>query len=171
MGARQGKLISVLVLAAGAFGALWYLFMRSAQGVFDTMTSGPFTITGQIRALASAIAKAEGYLVEGSIPKRANNPGDLVLGDKGFGVLGEGITVFNTPELGWTALYHQLAMIVSGQSHVYRLDMTLADMAHKWTATNRAEWATIVAQDLGVPVTTLLSTILIEPATDGSAAS
>jgi hypothetical protein len=49
-------------------------------------------------SLAAAIATAEGANVPGSIPQKANNPGNLELGDIGYGVLtaagGEKITIF-----------------------------------------------------------------------------
>ncbi len=92
--------------------------------------------------LAQAISHAEGFSVTGSVSQRAHNPGDLVLGDRGHGTLGrEGITVFPTDVDGWAALEHELDLIRSGHSHVYRKDMTIAQMAAKWTDTQQAAWA------------------------------
>ena len=34
---------------------------------------------------ARAIAKAEGFGLPGALPTRANNPGDMMLGDRGWG--------------------------------------------------------------------------------------
>jgi hypothetical protein len=62
--------------------------------------------------LALAIATQEGFFVEGSLPQRNNNPGDLRHGN------GEthpdnqpdAVGSFATPELGWAALDRQLAL-------------------------------------------------------------
>ncbi len=99
--------------------------------------------------LARAIASAEGFPVEGSIPKRAHNPGDLVLGDHGYGTLGgEAITVFADDASGWAALEHQLDLIRKRMSHVYVPSMTIQQMADKWTRTQRKEWAENVSNYL-----------------------
>ncbi len=99
--------------------------------------------------LAEAIAHAEGFYVEGSIPQRAHNPGDLVLGDKGFGTLGsEKITVFENEATGWAALEHQLTIIRTRQSHVYVPSMTIREMASHWTRTQPNEWAQNVCDGL-----------------------
>ena len=99
--------------------------------------------------LARAIAKAEGFGKAGAIPTRAHNPGDLVLGDVGHGTLGaEKITVFGDDATGWAALQHQLDLIRTGKSHVYRSSMTLSEMAHKWTRTQPDNWAANVAMHL-----------------------
>ncbi len=116
--------------------------------------------------MALAIAHAEGFGLAGTIPTKAHNPGDLVLGDKGFGTLGaECITVFQDDATGRAALEHQLDAIRLGKSHVYTNSMTIAQMASKWTATQRDEWAHNVADYLtknGRPSTvdTLLRDVL-----------
>ena len=116
--------------------------------------------------MAHAIATAEGFYVDGSIPQRAHNPGDLVLGDKGHGTLGaEGITVFQDDATGWAALEHQLDLIKKRQSHVYLMTMTIQQMADHWTRTQREEWALNVCATLsanGRPAmpTTLLKDVL-----------
>lgn len=95
--------------------------------------------------LAQAIAHAEGFGVPLSIPTRAHNPGDLVLGDKGHGTLGpEGITIFQDDATGWAALEHELSLIQTRRSHVYTPSMTIAQMAEHWTKTQQQEWATNV---------------------------
>lgn len=100
--------------------------------------------------LALAIARAEGFDVEGSIPQRANNPGDLRIGDRGLGMLGEGITIFPTVEDGWDALDHQCGRILSGKSPYYRPQMTLAEMGMTYSGGDQ-DWAKNVAAILGVP--------------------
>ncbi len=99
--------------------------------------------------LARAISYAEGFPVPDSIPARAHNPGDLVLGDKGHGTLGtEKITVFENDATGWTALEHQLSLIRERKSHVYTPAMTISEMAAKWTRTEPATWALNVCDGL-----------------------
>lgn len=94
-----------------------------------------------IRAMAMAIAHAEGFFVPGSIPARANNPGDLVIPGWRGGSLGEqNISVFPSAAAGWQRLYSQLQLIADGRSHVYTPDMTIADVGSKWTATQASAW-------------------------------
>jgi len=45
-------------------------------------------ISAQIQDLVHAIATAEGFFVDGSIPQRAHNPGDLVIPNWGGPVCG-----------------------------------------------------------------------------------
>ncbi len=99
--------------------------------------------------LALAIAFAEGFGVRDAIPTRAHNPGDLVLGDKGHGVLGsEAITVFEDDATGWAALEHQLTLIRERRSHVYVPSMTIGEMAAHWTRTQPEAWALNVCDGL-----------------------
>lgn len=117
-----------------------------------------------VRRLAFAIARAEGFGVPGAVPTRAHNPGDLKIPNWTGPVTGaEGISVFATDADGWTQLYRQLLRIVHGRSHVYTLDMTIWEMGIKWTDTHQSAWSHIVAETLGVPVTTTLRAILAPP--------
>jgi hypothetical protein len=132
----------------------------------DLMTTlGLGTVTPKIAAMARAIATAEGFYVPDSIPRRANNPGNLVLPNWTGPTLGaERISVFPSVEEGWSRLHRQLALIVTGQSRVYKLDMTIADMGNKWApggAVNIAgAWASNVARMLEVPPTATLRSVL-----------
>ncbi len=99
--------------------------------------------------LAFAISHAEGFGVLNAIPTLAHNPGDIVLGDKGHGVMGsEKITVFENDATGWQALEHQLDLIRQRKSHVYTPSMTIREMAAKWTRTQANEWAQNVCDGL-----------------------
>ncbi|SRR5258708_16005758 len=115
-----------------------------------------------IPSLAYAISKAEGYGVSGAIPTRANNPGDIELGDIGFGTLGVGITIYPTLEQGIEALYRELNLIFTGSSHVYSMFMTFDQMARIWTGDDKSlDWASIVAKYLNVlPDITLANWVL-----------
>lgn len=104
---------------------------------------------------ALAVAHEEGFYVTGSIPARAHNPGDLKLGDKGFGLLGEGITVFQTDDDGFDALLNQIRLMLGGKSHIYTLDMTMLQVGVKYSGDDN--WGVNVASIMGVsPETTLL---------------
>lgn len=170
----------------GALGAVvWWLLRQTAQAASDsapiaTVTTdttidldslgglGMTNYSDAIKNFATAIARAEGYFVTGSVPDRANNPGDLksptftFAGEREGQVLGEGIAVFESADAGWNALYRQLFLIVTGQSSVYNLDMTIAQMAERWTgsATEAAAWANNVATQMGVSTQTRLVDVL-----------
>jgi len=106
-------------------------------------------------ALADAIANAEGANVPGSIPNRANNPGDLKLGDIGYGTLaaagGQQITVFPSLAAGMAALEHQISLIASGQSKAgYPAGGSIADIAAVYTGGSGTSWAQNVANFLGL---------------------
>jgi hypothetical protein len=117
-------------------------------------------IDPRIKELAQAIASAEGFGIPGSIPTLAHNPGDLVVPGWVGEVLGEGVSVFDSDNSGWQHLYHQIGRIAVGSSHVYSLDMTIEQMAARWTETQVEAWAQNVASFLSVPVTTTLRELL-----------
>lgn len=119
----------------------------------------------KVLALANAIAKAEGFYSTGSIPQRANNPGDLEVGDIGLGMIGNK-TIFETVEAGWGALQRQCALMLAGQSHVYEPSMTFLTVAHKYTGgDNPIAWANIVASDLRMNIQDTLADYMEDDAT------
>ncbi len=102
--------------------------------------------------LANGIATAEGYNVPGSIPDVANNPGDLKLGDIGYGVQSNGVTNFPNADAGFTALNNQVQLIQSGNSKAgYTTDMSINQVAQLYTGgDNPTGWAATVAKTAGV---------------------
>lgn len=120
---------------------------------------GPTSYPQPIINTAQAIARAEGYYITGSVPNRANNPGDLKLGGT---TIANGITVFDSPDSGWNALYRQLYLILTGRSSYYNLDMSITEMGRIWTATvaEQSAWSNNVAGSLGVPASTPLWAVL-----------
>lgn len=149
--------IAAFVLA-GIVIALIFATQAQAQE-FDAQTASTIEgdVTAALEKFAQAIANAEGFGIFGAIPTLAHNPGDLVLpGWAGQKLGSAGISVLADDAEGWNRLYHQLALIIAGKSKVYNLDMTISDMAEKWTTTNSADWAANVANYLGVPVTATL---------------
>ena len=157
------KYTTATVLVIVAFVVLIYTVSASAstadQGVLDMDTITP---SSQLQSLARAIAKAEGFYVVGSIPNRANNPGDLELGAP-YVSLASKVTQFPTSDAGWQALYKELTLIVTGASGVYTsgLGTSITDLASTWTGgDNPQAWANIVAGALGVTVDAPLSEVM-----------
>ena len=101
-----------------------------------------------VNRIAVAIAHAEGYYEQGSIAQRANNPGDLELGDIGYGTL-EGKTIFLNAILGWQQLYKQVERMLSGKDDLYPATMTLAEAGLKYSGGD-PNWSKNVAAALGV---------------------
>lgn len=101
---------------------------------------------------ARAIAYAEGFGESNALPTRCNNPGDLAIGDQGFGTArssGIGatdITIFGTEADGWAALYRQVRKMLTGASHVYTLDMSIDHVGLKYAEVH--EWGVNVAEHL-----------------------
>lgn len=121
-------------------------------------------VSDAVKALARAIATAEGFYVEGSRPKRNNNPGDLTQDTTGKATnkdAGEGITfmVYKTEQDGWDALYKQVSLMFSGKSSYYNSGMSILEVAQRWTTTDQIPWAQNVARALNVDYTAKLSEI------------
>jgi hypothetical protein len=124
----------LVVLFIGAF----YLLTKNAQ--FDP----------KIQAIAKAIAKAEGFGIPGAIPTVSHNPGNLKLGDTGNGT-NQGKTIFPDDATGWQALYHQVGLMISGQSDYYGPGDTWRDIAGTWVGTPDANnWMLTVTRELSV---------------------
>src|SRR5271169_4369349 len=101
--------------------------------------------------LAEAIAyKGEGFGPPENLPTRCNNPGDLELGDVGYGV-DAGKTIYANLVDGWDAIDNECLLMLSGQqslhhSHIYNPTMTFLEVAEKYTGDdNAAQWASAVS--------------------------
>ncbi len=120
--------------------------------------------TTAVQKIAKAIAKAEGFYVQGSIPQRANNPGDLERGDIGFGVIALK-TIYPSAGQGWEAIYHQIGIMLDNSSAVYGPTWTIQDVADEYVSGMQSDtkdsvaWAQNVADSLGVSVDTQIGTI------------
>jgi len=107
-----------------------------------------------VEDIARAIARAEGFYVGGSLPERANNPGNLKMGDVGLGTI-DGKTIYPTLAAGWSALYRQINLMLTGASRYYRPEMTIQQIAAIYTGGDNAlAWAGNVARSLGVTIET-----------------
>lgn len=148
-------------------GVLWFLLNKrdpiatvtTSEGFDLSEYGGPTSYPEPIRQFAAAIARQEGFYVSGSIPQRANNPGDLKIPNMPT-LPGTSITQFPSADAGWNALYRQLHLILTGRSSFYNLDMTIADMGRVWTVTEQGPWSTNVASFLGVSTDTRLWQVL-----------
>ena len=116
--------------------------------------------------ISKAIAKAEGfYAIPGvssghSRPARNHNPGDLTIDtiEQGSGIdqgLHNSYVFYADNELGFAALRQQIRLMYDG-SKIYNPDMTILEIAKKYTATDQEAWARIVAQELKVSIDTKL---------------
>ncbi len=145
-----------------AVGALLLYFRRpltatvTTSETFDLSSVGLFD--AKIRSFAQAIAHAEGWSVPNSIPRRANNPGNLKMGAPTLA--GSGITVYESADQGWNALYRQLGLIVGGGSAHYDLGMSIEQMGATYEADPGNAWARNVASYLGVSTSTPLWEVL-----------
>jgi hypothetical protein len=117
-----------------------------------------------ISKFCKAIAVAEGYGKPGPT-SRANNPGNITdEGDVGCGCIqthgenGAKITIYPTPAAGWMALENKISRVFRGASHVYTLNMTIAEFAIKWCGD--PNWGINVADCLGVRTDTTLATLV-----------
>jgi len=114
------------------------------------------------RRIAEAIGLAEGIFHPSgtAVPQRANNPGNLKLGDIGFGTIG-GKTIYQTLADGWAALERQINYILTNTSRYYNSNMTIRQVAVTYTGNDNPDaWASIVAGKLGVTPDTKMSDIV-----------
>jgi hypothetical protein len=138
----------------GAAAALLLMAKGKAAGVAVGLNAA------KIERFAQAIAYAEGFNVAGSVPQRNHNPGDLKISSvPNVGRDRDGHLIFATDADGWLALRRQVEYIVSGQSSVYTLEMTIAQMAAKYAEWS-GNWARNVAARLNVTEGTTLRAVL-----------
>lgn len=167
---NTGQLIAWIAIAAGA---LYVATKKTTPTNTPIQPSSSPTPDPTLQAynpglydLATAISIAEGFPVTGSIPQRANNPGDLVRGDVGFGTLGsQNVTVYGSVQDGWSALWFELSLIQLGQSDYYTPGETFAAMARTYTGSAGVDWANNVVSSLrskgySVTVDSTIDTVL-----------
>lgn len=147
------------------FGGL-LLLLLAAQSEGDVLTGAATTgnpaLDAKVEALAVAISVAEGFAGGGpnAVPVRANNPGDLGIGDVGQGTIaaaGSKVTIFKTVTDGWNALYAMIIGWINGTSSLYNTGMTFYELAHTYVdcpnapiSQNSINWATNVCSNLGI---------------------
>lgn len=158
---------TVGIAAAAGLAFLWWKYFRpltpsvTTTETYDTdvYSPGSTNYPEPIKRMARAIATAEGFGVPGAIPTVANNPGDLVIPDWTPTLGSAGIAVFDSVEYGWSRLYRQLNLVLTGGSAYYFPDTTIAEMGRKW-ANGDPNWARNVAGYLNVSQDTPLWQVL-----------
>ena len=126
-------------------------------------------LVNPIDRLAVAIAKAEGFYRQGTIPNRSRNPGDIkvIRGKKYFGQVGVGKgghVIFRNDAAGWYALREQVRKMVEGESRFYTPQMSLYQVARRYAGDYRI-WARNVGRNLGVSPTCTLAELFDIPPT------
>jgi hypothetical protein len=158
-----------LIAGGVAIVVLWWL--GRPKGTVTTWAGfdlgsigGMVDYPDRLQSFARAIARAEGFYVPGSVPQRANNPGAIKVPNWTGPTLGEGISAFQSEDAGWSALYRQLMLVVSGGSNYYNLDMSIADMAQTWTGgppIDAGHWAQNVADAMNASTTDPLWKVMV----------
>ncbi len=121
-----------------------------------------------VSRIAQAIQKAEGTDDPDSLGARLNNPGNLKVGDVGYGTTPDGKTRFGSVVDGLKRLHTQIEGMLDGTSKMYGKGDSIAKIAPKWTGNDNPEgWAATVARELGVKT----GDSLTSPVSAGSATS
>lgn len=117
---------------------------------------------------ANAIAVAEGYFVSGSRAQRNNNPGNLTVDTTGKSIGRDGMfIIYGSAADGWDALKKQVSLILTNASQIYNSNMTVYEIAQRYTTTEQLAWATNVARSLGISPDTKISALLSTAETVG----
>lgn len=127
----------------------------------STIDGDPMVTFGAgVVVFAQSIARQEGFGVPGARPTRNHNPGNLT-GRMWTGqVDAQGFAIFATDAQGWDALYRQLQLIANGRSRVYSPQMTIAQMAAKYSPKpDPTTWADNVSAFAGFTPDTTLDTV------------
>ncbi len=174
---------SVLIGVAGAVAVLMYAGYQAALAQRQTAPGGQpdsgfdlkgaaeqlpvigkyFVSTDGVKALARAIAFAEGFYVPGSRAARNHNPGDLTLdigGNEIHPVAFDGpFAVYATDEQGFADLEQQILLWLTSRSKVATPADSIDTLSRKYTATisEQPGWARNVAAYLGVGTDTKLA--------------
>jgi hypothetical protein len=108
------------------------------------------TTLPQLQPLTTAIAQAESGGGIAGVAATANNPGNLFIGDQGYGTASNGETIFGSMSDGWAALENQVQGMLNGSSSIYNPNMSIQDAASLYTGgDNPTAWANNVATGLG----------------------
>lgn len=136
------------------------LIILAAALVLLSLSGGGAGDVSRAERLAEAIATQEGFFVAGSRAQRNRNPGNLTQ-SFGFAVVGaDGMfPIFASAAEGWAALRTQVGMMLDGTSRIYGPEMSITEVARRYTTSQQEEWAANVASYLGVPVGTSISEV------------
>lgn len=119
----------------------------------------------RIERFAEAIKTFEGWK-PGSRSYNNNNPGNLK-GGVWPGVIGKddaGFLIFQSFADGWNALVYQITLAAKGKSSVYSPQNSILQFFEKYAPSsdnnNPASYARFVANYIGLPVDTLIGTLV-----------
>lgn len=163
-----GALVSVLVLLA--VGRANAQTSDGSSSDFLDLSGGfeQLPVVGQyfvnmdgVKAIAQAIAFAEGFFTPGTRPARNHNPGDLTVdigGNDIHPIAFDGpYGVYQSDADGFADLEQQVTFWLTGKSKVAGPSDTIRTLSTKYTTTEQAGWANNVASYLGVSPDTKLS--------------
>ena len=149
----------IVLVVAGTVVIL--LLLIATNTVAQVVTGGAMQEAGPldqsqassaVQSIAQAIAQAEGFYISGSLAQRNNNPGNLTVPAAAAGQ--NPLSAYPTAQDGWDALYGEVNLILSGDSHIYTADMPISVIAQHWTTDvppgAQANWASNVARALGM---------------------
>jgi hypothetical protein len=164
MNRAEDGLVTMLAIAlAGTLG--WNvvardsrLFVPPAARFVDLAGLADDNMEERVKAIAEAIAVAEGYYARGdhdgrSLLYRLNNPGGLkkpALDAEELPTWRDtGLVIFPTKAMGWAALHRQVHIMITGRSRIYHPSDTLIAVGLKY-ADGDTSWGANVATNLGV---------------------
>lgn len=157
MAAEDRLLSAAAVIASAVLG--WHAIQGgAAPRIASPLPEAPAAFEERVNEIAEAIAVSEGYYAPGdhdghSLPYVLNNPGSLKKPALAAAALptwkDTGLVVFPSTAMGWTALRHQVRVMLTGASRVYRPTDTLLGVAMKY-ADGDANWGGNVAAQLGI---------------------
>jgi hypothetical protein len=133
------------IFSPAGLGALPFPVYRLPSTVYRGLSG--------LSPLGSAIATAEGA------NPVTNNPGNLEMGDIGYGTWqaagGQQITIYPTLVAGQAALENQINLIATGRSTAgYNPSMSIAQVGALYSGSPNGNWANNVANALGVTTDT-----------------
>jgi len=157
MPAGDRLLSASALIASAALG--WNVIQGGSAARIDTpLPQAPVLLEDPVNEIAEAIAVSEGYYAPGthdghSLPYFLNNPGALKKPALDAAALPTwmetGLIVFPSTTMGWAALRHQVRLMLTGASRVYRPTDTLLGVAVKY-ADGDERWGGNVAARLGI---------------------
>src|SRR5579885_1117433 len=129
-----------LLFLAGLAGVIFILYQSQASAMTTGLpaseipTELPAPTIDIVPRFAQAIARAEGFYVSGSRPQRNHNPGDMTQDLIGKGIGRDGpFVVYANDQDGWSNLYAQIQLWLSGQSAFAGPDSTISDLSRFYT--------------------------------------
>ena len=168
----EDRLLSAAAVIASVVLGWNVVHGRTAAVRVDTPLVRPAVLfDDRVGEIAEAIAISEGFYGRGehdahSLPYRLNNPGALKKPALEAAELptweDTGLIAFPSAAMGWAALRHQVRLMLTGASRVYRPTDTLLGVAVKY-ADGDVNWGGNVAAQLGMTPDATLAQLAAQP--------